>query len=1316
MIPLSHAQHRIWFLDRLDEGAGYRIPLLYRLSGTLDTEALAAAVTDLLARHEILRTVFPLTAEGTPQQVVLEDPAAWPTLLTGRTGTGEEAHREATRAAAHVFDLAAEAPVRFHAFSTGDQEHLLLVLLHHIAADGWSLEPLLRDLETAYTARLEHRAPAWEPLPVQYIDYTLWQRELLGDERDGRSLAGRQLAYWREALNGLPPVLPLPADRPRPAVATHRGASVPFRIGAAAHARLSALARRSGASVFMALHAAVAALLTRLGAGTDLPIGTAVAGRTDEAMDNLVGMYVNTLVLRCDTGGNPTFEELLARVRASDLGAYAHQDLPFELLVDELSPVRSASWNPLFQVMLVLEDGTAAVPRLPGLTATEEGTALTTAKFDLTFHLRERRQDGEPGHAQSGEPGNEQSGEPGGKQGSEPGGLEGLLEYARDLFDPATAARLADRFALLLDALTADPSQRIGDVPLLLPDERPGLGTLLHPEAPPPLPELFEAQVRRTPEALALTDRQERSTYRELNARANRLARHLAAEGIGPGDLVALSLPRGAAAVTAVLAVLKAGAAYLPMDPSHPAQRLALVLADAAPRLLVTAGAEGGPGPAAGVPRLDAQTWWKESDAFPAADLTDRDRTANLHPRDAAYVIHTSGSTGRPKGVVVEHRSLSTYLLRGRTAYPSAAGASLLHSPLSFDLTVTALFTPLVSGGRVHLGELSEPAGAPRHTFMKVTPSHLELMDALPPEAAPSELLLIGGEALHGEALRPWREQHPGVEVRNCYGPTEATVNCAEHRLAPGAPTPAGAVPIGLPFEGVRMYVLDERLHPVPPGVVGELYVAGPCLARGYLGRPGPTATRFVANPFDGPGELMYRTGDLVRLRSDGLLEYVGRGDDQVKVRGHRIEPGEVRAALLALPGVARCAVGVEERSAGDRRLVAHVVPADPGRPPQGAALRAALAETLPAPMVPSSVLVLPRLPLTANGKVDRAALPGAGPDARSGSRGPRTPAEAALCRVFEELLGSGPVGIDDNFFELGGHSLLLPRLIARIEETTGLALTMKQVLLGGTVERLLREQPPGADLLRPVVTLRPGEGRPLWCVHPGSGLGWSYLGLLPYVPAGRPVYALQARGLDGRGALAGSFAELVEDYCARITAAQPEGPYLLAGWSFGGAAAHALAVRLRALGHRVDLLAVIDAVPAVGGDEPTDADTGIEGIEAVAFDGGEAMEALDEETVAALLRVTRNTIALARDPGPHPGVFDGSLLLFEATGGSRDLARRWEPVVAGPVTTVPVDGEHLRMLRPAALRTIGPALAEALTSLTSLTSLENLSPDEEAR
>ncbi|MFI6151815.1 amino acid adenylation domain-containing protein [Kitasatospora sp. NPDC051170] len=1300
MIPLSHAQHRIWFLDRLDEGAGYRIPLLYRLSGTLDTDALAAALIDLLARHEILRTVYPVTAEGGPQQVVLEDPATWPVLMTGRPNTAEEAHREATRAAAHVFDLAAEAPVRFHLLSTGDRDHLLLLLLHHIAADGWSLEPLLRDLETAYTARLEHRAPTWEPLPVQYIDYTLWQRELLGDERDGRSLAGRQLAYWRETLNGLPPVLTLPVDRPRPAVASHRGASAPFRIGADTHARLTALARRSGASVFMALHAALAALLTRLGAGTDLPIGTAVAGRTDEAMDELVGMYVNTLVLRCDTGGNPTFEELLARVRASDLGAYAHQDLPFELLVDELSPVRSASWNPLFQVMLVLEDGTAAVPRLPGLTATEEGTALTTAKFDLTFHLRERWKEGEPG------------GEPGG----EPAGLEGLLEYARDLFDPGTAARLADRFALLLDALTADPAQRIGDVPLLLPDERPGLGlglgpdTLRHPEASVPLPELFEAQVQRTPEALALTDRQERLTYRELNARANRLARHLAAEGIGPGDLVALSLPRSAAAVTAMLAVLKAGAAYLPMDPSHPAPRRALMLADAAPRLLVTADTEDSPGS-----RLDARTWWKESDAYPAADLTDRDRTAPLHPQDAAYVIYTSGSTGRPKGVVVEHRSLGAYLHRARAAYPSAAGASLLHSPLSFDLTVTALFTPLVSGGCVHLGELSEPGGAPRHTFMKVTPSHLELMGALPPEAAPSELLLIGGEALHGEALRPWRERYPGVEVRNCYGPTEATVNCAEHRLPPGAPTPAGAVPIGLPFEGVRMYVLDGRLHPVPPGVVGELYVAGPCLARGYLGRPGLTAARFVADPFDGPGHgpllpgggqggRMYRTGDLVRLRSDGLLEYVGRSDDQVKVRGHRIEPGEVRAALLALPGVARCAVGVEERSAGDRRLVAHVVPADPARPPQGDALRAALAETLPAPLVPSAILVLPRLPLTANGKVDRAALPGTDPGTHSGSRGPRTPAEAALCRVFGELLGSGPVGIDDNFFELGGHSLLLPRLIARIEETTGLALTMKQVLLGGTVERLLREHPPGADLLDPVITLRPGEGRPLWCVHPGSGLGWSYLGLLPYVPAGRPVHALQARGLDGRGRLAGSFAELVEDYCARITATQPEGPYLLAGWSFGGAAAHALAVRLRGLGHRVGLLAVIDAEPAVGGDKPADADTD---IEAVAFDGGEAMEALDAETVAALLRVTRNTIALARDPGPSPGVFDGSLLLFEATGGSRDLARRWEPVVAGPVTTVPVDGEHLRMLRPAALRTIGPALAEAL---------ERLPRDEETR
>ncbi|MYS79145.1 non-ribosomal peptide synthetase [Embleya scabrispora] len=1285
MIPLSYAQHRIWFLNKLDDGTGYRIPLVYRLFGEPDVAALRAAFTDVLARHESLRTVFP-ESDGAPRQVVLEDSAAWPVLAVERIRP-PELPGVLRAAGAHVFDLTTEAPVRFTLLSLGPDEHVLLILLHHIAADGWSREPLLRDLATAYGARCAGRAPGWDPLPVQYIDYTLWQRELLGDEADPNSLISEQLAYWRGALAGIPENLSLPVDRPRPAAASHRGETIPMLIAARTHLALIELARQERVSLFMVLQAGLAALLTRLGAGTDIPIGSAVAGRSDEAMDDLVGMCVNTLVLRTDTGGNPSFQQLLARVRETDLAAYARQDVPFERLVDVLAPSRSAAWNPLFQVMLVLEDRTTNLPYLPGLPATEEPIDNPDAKVDLSLHLRERQTD----------------------DGS-PDGLEGGLEFARDLFDSITAEHMVERLESVLAAMAADPDRSIGDVEILRPGER---GALLGACRPAPartreqlLPGLFEAQVARTPEATALIAGQARTTYRALNARADRLARWLTGRGIGAEDIVALLLPRSIDAVVAMLGVLKAGAAYLPVDPDYPAARIAFMLTDSAPTLLITTGSAAGPAGAGTVPVLDIAAWQHEAaDMPPEAGPTRSARAGVPHEANAAYVIYTSGSTGRPKGVVVEHRSLAAYVEQARAAYPSAAGSSLVHTSLSFDLTVTALYTPLVSGGHVRLDELAGPHTGPlRHSLLDVTPSHLDLMAAMPVDPSPTRCLLIGGEALRGESLARWREQHPDVVVHNLYGPTEATVDCARFRLDPGEPTPPGPVPIGRPHEGLSMYVLDERLRPVPSGVAGELYVAGPALARGYLGRFVLTAERFVADPFGRAGTRMYRTGDLVRLRSDGELEYVGRADHQIKLRGHRIEPGEVEAALLALPGISRCAVVVHERSSDDRRLIGYVVPTGPVASVSPAAVRAALADALPAPMVPSAVVVLAQLPVTPHGKLDRAALPPPETDAPVGDRrAPRTPAEASLCQVFAEVIGVDTVGIDDGFFELGGHSLLMPRLLTRAKEALGLELTLKQLFVRPTVAQLLRDQPATADLLGPLIRLRGGTGRPLWCIHPGSGLGWSYAGLLPYIPARHPVYALQARGLDGSTALAGSFPELVRDYCARIVDIQPNGPYLLAGWSFGGAAAHAVAVRLRASGHAVALLAAIDAWPAGARtdrdtEEPSD-------VRLVAFDGGEAMAALDEESVAALLRATGNNIRLLQDPGIVPEFFDGSLLLFEAAPGGRgtQAGQRWRSCIGGDIAVVPVDSEHLRMMRPAALRVIGPVLARALRSTMPL-------------
>ncbi|MDT0492866.1 amino acid adenylation domain-containing protein [Streptomyces griseus] len=1315
MIPLSFAQSRIWFLNQLDGGAGYRIPLAYRLHGELDGRALREAVADVVERHESLRTVFP-EADGTPHQVVLDAESARPPLPVAVTGEAEL--REALRAAAgHVFDLTAELPLRAHLFRLGEREHVLLVLLHHIAADGWSLAPLLDELAAAYTARRAGRAPHWDPLPVQYADYTLWQNELLAAEDDPNSLAGEQLAYWKRQLDGLPDCLALPSDRPRPPVASHRGGTAPVSLPPDVHRRLLALARQEKASLFMVLQAGVVALLTRLGAGGDIPVGTAVAGRTDEALDGLIGMCVNTLVLRTDAGGDPTFRELLGRVREVDLDAYAHQDLPFERLVEVLRPERSAAWNPLFQVMLVLEDGPEQTLRLPGLTAVEEPVDSGSAKFDLSLHLRERAPDTE----------------------SAPAGLYGSLDYALDLFDAPAAAGFVTWWTRLLEAAAADPDLRISRLPLLTSDERAellawGTGAPVPPgDGAAMMPGLFEEQAARTPDAPAVVEGGTALDYGELNRRTNRLARALAGRGVGPEDLVAVVLPRSVDAFAAMLAVLKAGAAYVPVDTDLPPARIASVLEEAAPRLLIgDAGLAGrigmtgvplltpadlhrlgAPGtapasPDAAVPDPTAPGTTAPDATAPdpaAANLTDADRVRPLLPGHPAYVIHTSGSTGRPKGVVVEHGALGAYLRRGRVTYPGVSGISLIHSSVSFDLTVSAVYLPLVSGGCLHLTDLTAPdhSRTPRPALLEITPSHLDLLESLPYDLSPTACLLVGGEPLRGEAMERWRERHPDAVIFNSYGPTEATVNCAEARLPLGVPVPAGPVPIGGPCPGARLYVLDSVLGPVPRGVVGELYVAGTGVARGYLGRPGPTSERFVADPYGPPGSRMYRTGDLVRLLPSGGLEFTGRADGQVKIRGHRIELGEVEAALLAHPRVARSAALVHEAAPGDRRIIGYVVPEE--GPPEEldlAGLRTSLARRLPSAMVPSAVLAVGRLPLTGNGKLDRAALPlpesGAPP---AGRRAPRTPAETALCGVFAEVLGVREVGVEDNFFELGGHSLLVPRLIGAARQAAGVDVSMQQVFLEPTVAGLLREQPSARGPLDPLVRLRAGGGgSPLWCLHPGSGLGWSYTGLLPHVPAEHPVYAVQARGLDGRGGLAESFDALVSDYCALITDGQPKGPYLLTGWSFGGTAAHAVAVRLREAGHEVALLAAIDSWPADGPREAADGPP--PDVRAVAFDGGDPPAGLAGELIDALLAVTENTMRLLDGPGAETGVFDGSLLLFESApdGRGAGAAELWRPYVTGEIRTVPVAGEHLRMMRPDALAVIGPALRDALRSL----------------
>ncbi|MEU6238986.1 condensation domain-containing protein, partial [Kitasatospora sp. NPDC047058] len=783
-VPLSFAQRRLWFLHRMDGSAAtYHIPLALRLTGTLDRAALDAALADVAARHESLRTVFP-EVDGVPCQRVLDPAEARPRARLTDVPAAELQDRLA-EFARRPFDLAAEPPLRAELFAVAEKpdEHVLLVVMHHIAGDGWSTGPLARDLAEAYAARCEGREPGRPELPVQYADYTLWQRDLLGDAADPDSRFAEQLDYWKRQLSGLPELLRLPVDRPRPAVAGWHGDHVGLELSPELHVALLELARRTGTSLFMVLQAGLAALYTRLGAGTDIAIGSPIAGRTDEALDELVGFFVNTLVLRTDTSGDPGFAELLGRVRETALSAFAHQDVPFEHLVEVLNPSRSLSHHPLFQTILAVQNAPMGRFSLPGLDVATYAVPTGTAKFDLGVSLAEQF----------------------GPDGS-PAGIAGAVEYATDLFDHSTVAALARRWTLLLEAVTADPEQPIGRIDLLDADERHHLlergNATAREVAAVPVPQAFAAQVAATPDSVALVSGDLELKYRQLNARANRFAHSLIARGVGPEQLVAVALPRSVEAVVAVLGVLKAGAAYLPVDPAYPAARIAFMLDDARPAVVVDD------------PPMVADV----------AEWPDTDPEVTLDVRQPAYVIYTSGSTGRPKGVVVAHGGVASLVAAQIERFAIEPDSRVLQfaSP-SFDASVSEIYTALLRGAALVLPPAADPVAALTDPDLAVTHATVppSVLAALPEDSLTVATLIVAGEACPPELVARWA---PGRRMINAYGPTETTV-CAtmSDPLTPGS----GAPPIGRPITNARVYVLDERLRPVPPGVPGDLYVAG---------------------------------------------------------------------------------------------------------------------------------------------------------------------------------------------------------------------------------------------------------------------------------------------------------------------------------------------------------------------------------------------------------------------------------------------------------------------------------------------------------
>nr|UUG66814.1 Lyd4 [Streptomyces sp.] len=1290
-LPLSFAQRRLWFIHQLEgPSATYNIPLVLRLSGELDVAALGAAVADVVGRHESLRTVFP-AVDGVPEQCVLdaaEADVAWD-VVDATTWTEQELDEAVGAVTRHTFDLAAEIPFRARLFAVSATEHRLGLVVHHIAGDGSSLAPLVRDLLTAYEARRGGAAPVWPPLPVQYADYTLWQHELLGDEADADSVLRRQMDFWERDLAGFEGLLELPTDRPYPTVADHRGGQVLVEWPAELQELVRRTAREHDTTTFMVMSAGLSVLLSRLSGSADVAFGVPTAGRGRTEFDDLVGFFVNTLVLRTRVSGEASFGELLGQVRERSLDAFAHQDVPFDALVDRLNPVRTQAHHPLIQVLFAWQNVTLPDLSVPGLDISPLRADTLTARMDLTFSLRERLDDT-----------------------GRPAGIGGVVEYRTDVYDAETVERMVDRWQRVLRTLLADVDRPVLSTDLLDEAEQARLdvlgrrSVLFAPATDPSIPSLFAAQVRQRPDEAALAYEGRSWTYQELDATSTRLAHLLAGRGIGTGDVVALLLPRSEHTVIAILAVLKLGATYLPIDVKHPDERLTFVLGDARPVAVVTTARLAHRVEASGVPVVDVD------DPALAAQPTEALPLPDAH--HLAYITYTSGTTGVPKGVGITQANVTQmYAPSERAFVPSPDQVwSLFHSYV-FDVSVWEMWGALLHGGRlVVVPEQAVHSADDFHrllvdeqvTTVNQTPSALEMLS---PEGLDGvRTVFVGGEACSPGLVERWA---PGRAMINGYGETETFYASMSGPMRPGE-----GAPIGTPVPGDALFVLDAALRRVPVGVVGELYVAGRSVGMGYVGRSGLTASRFVACPFGPAGSRMYRTGDLVRWNQDGELEYVGRSDDQVKVRGFRVELGEVEAALAGVPGVERAAVVVRDTDAG-KQLVGYVVPADTAVGVDGSVVRGEVAAHLPEYMVPAVVMVVDDLPLTVNGKLDKRALPE--PEFSGGVyRAPSSPVEEILAGIFARVLDVPRVGVDDSFFDLGGNSLSAMRVVAGVRESFDTEIGVRALMEAPTVRGLSRQLHnwSDADEMPQVVKLCQGTGTPLFCVHPGGGVSWAYRALGSVLK--RPVIGIQQTPDDTERPP--TVRELAEQYADLVQSLQDEGPYDLLGWSFGGVVAHQVAVVLERRGARVRHLVLLDAAVVESGAERSPEEE-FDEVDVARYFVSKNVElppppelTTPEEIVAwvegqsplgaavppawMIRHVVHNLRYNAELWHDHtPEVFGGDALVFQATGQdtASGYSRDWTPYVTGRVTEHAVACEHNDILSPDVVAAYGDLL-----------------------
>ena len=1183
-LPLSFAQQRLWFIDQLEPGGSvYNFPAAVRLKGPLNVAALKQSLDEIVKRHEVLRTTFAIV-DGRPVQVV----APFLTLALPivdlrelpETEREAEVQRLATNEAQRHFDLAEGPLVRATVLRLGEDEHVGLLTMHHIVSDGWSTGILIREMAVLYDAFCSERPASLPELPIQYADFAHWQRHWLEGE-----VLETQLTYWKQQLLGAPPLLELPADHPRLAVQTFHGAHQSILLPRTVGDGLKALSRHEAVTLFMTLLAAFQVLLHGYTNQDDLVIGTPIANRNRLEIERLIGFFVNTLVLRTDLSGNPSFRELLRRVREVCLGAYSHQDLPFERLVEELHLARDLSRNPLFQVMFVLQNASPQAVELPGLRLSPVEVDTRTTHFDLTLHFVDTDR-----------------------------GLVGTLAYNTDLFEAVTIARMLGHLGLLLETVAAAPERRLSDLLLLTEAERQLLlanckdasnnrpNECIH--------QLFEAQVERTPDVIAVVLEDQELTYEELNRQANQLANHLRLLGVRPEVPVAVCLKHSVEMVVGLLGILKAGGVYVPLDPAYPKERLAFMLEDAEVPVLLTQEAL-----LEELPEHHAKVVCLDSDWEIIAQESPENPICLTEPENLAYVIYTSGSTGQPKGVLISHASIAEHCLDVQKYYDLDSTDKVLQfASLSFDLSLEQVLPTLIVGATLvmmgtdvwHTTEFHKRISEFRLTVLNIPTGYWQELarewadsSELVPNAQP-RVFIVGGDTMLPEFLDLWqRTPMSSIRLINAYGPTETTITAAAIDIAPRLCefSALQGIPIGRPLACREIYILNKYGNPVPVGVLGELYIGGDCLARGYLNRADLTAENFIPNPFSGePGTRLYKTGDLARYLPDGNIEFMGRIDGQVKIRGFRIELGEIEAALRQHPAVRETVVLARENALGEKQLMAYVVAQRESGPTAGE-LRVFLKEKLPDYMMPAVFVPLDALPLMPNGKVDRGALPEAGRTRSEPGRvfaAPRNALELQLVSLWEEVLGVRPIGVTDNFFELGGHSLAAVRLFALIEKRLGKKVPLATVFQGATVEHLanILHQHAKVAPSSSLVAIQPdGTRRPLFLIHPAGGHVFPYVHLANCLGPDQPCYGLQARGLEEGQEPHEQIEEMAAYYINAMRTVQAEGPYLLGGWSMGGVVAFEMAQQLYAQGQRAALLALLDTRIPTADEEFADED-----------------------------------------------------------------------------------------------------------------------------